>query len=296
MKRFLFFALMMVAWAASTFATVNVRWTYHTDTPHAETGLEVGEVRYVAAKQPYVAQVDITNWDGAPISPWVTSNSGSALSVALEPQSPFGGRYIYYVTIPAGEQNPSQSRPLGFSVKDGNNGATTSYSFVQAAPNIDSTEGASYTFSKRRPGAAQSVFTDSSTPYTANTTPATTTPLPTTLDGISVYLTYLAGANKFTEICPLFFTSPTQINYIAKWPAGETASSQASLWVITPNNGVRSELFNWYASTPFFVHPIPSAFTKTTTGKGVPAMYYQVCVENTGNCTNYQIDPISSPT
>ena len=89
---------------------------------------------------------------------------------------------------------------------------------------------------------------------------ATTVPLPTTLAGTSVKVRDSFGSER---LAPLFFVSPTQINY--QLPAG-TANGTASI-VIASSNGQASQTNVQIASVA------PGLFTADSSGQGLAAAY-----------------------
>lgn len=89
---------------------------------------------------------------------------------------------------------------------------------------------------------------------------ATTVPLPTSLAGTTVKVRDSLGAER---LAPLFFVSPTQVNY--QVPAG-TANGIASI-VITSSNGQSSQTAVQIASVA------PGLFTADSSGQGLAAAY-----------------------
>jgi len=89
---------------------------------------------------------------------------------------------------------------------------------------------------------------------------ATTVPLPTTLAGTSVKVRDAFGTERFA---PLFFVSPTQVNY--QIPAG-TANGAASI-VIAATNSQASQTAIQIASVA------PGLFTADASGRGLAAAY-----------------------
>lgn len=89
---------------------------------------------------------------------------------------------------------------------------------------------------------------------------ATTIPLPTTLAGTSVKIRDAFGTER---LAPLFFVSPTQVNY--QVPPG-TASGAASV-VIAASNGQASQ------TTVQIVAVAPGLFTADSSGQGLAAAY-----------------------
>ncbi len=87
---------------------------------------------------------------------------------------------------------------------------------------------------------------------------ASTTPLPTTLGGVQVTV---RDANGTTRNAPLFFVSPTQINY--QIPAG-TSAGTAVISVLRNGSAVGQGTLAIESVTP-------GLFTANSTGQGVPA-------------------------
>ncbi|MEP7343236.1 MAG: hypothetical protein ABI977_36255, partial [Acidobacteriota bacterium] len=92
----------------------------------------------------------------------------------------------------------------------------------------------------------------------SNTVSATTETLPTTLGGVQVQVKDASGA---TRTAPLFFVSPTQINF--QIPAG-TSTGSATISVL--NNGASVG-----QGTLTIASVVPGLFTANATGQGVPA-------------------------
>ncbi|MFN0111685.1 MAG: hypothetical protein ACKVZH_22730 [Blastocatellia bacterium] len=96
------------------------------------------------------------------------------------------------------------------------------------------------------------------TDLATSTAAASTTPLPTTLGGIQVTV---RDANGTTRNAPLFFVSPTQINY--QIPAG-TSAGTATISVLRSGSTVGQ-------GTLAIESVSPGLFTANSTGQGVPA-------------------------
>lgn len=90
------------------------------------------------------------------------------------------------------------------------------------------------------------------------TAAASTTPLPTTLGGVQVTV---RDANGTTRNAPLFFASPTQINF--QIPAG-TSAGTATISVLRNGSSVGQGTLAIESVTP-------GLFTANSTGQGVPA-------------------------
>ncbi|MDX2031316.1 MAG: BACON domain-containing carbohydrate-binding protein [Blastocatellia bacterium] len=111
-------------------------------------------------------------------------------------------------------------------------------------------------------GAIATIF---SSGLSATTQVATTNPLPTTLGGVRVVLQ--RGDTSYD--CPLFFVSPTQINFQVSSPAPSEGSNntfvlEASIRVLRDEALVASGVIR-------LVNVAPSLFTANATGQGVPA-------------------------
>lgn len=104
----------------------------------------------------------------------------------------------------------------------------------------------------------ESIISAFGTGLAATTAVATSLPLPTTLGGVTVTIRDDAGAER---PAPLFFVSPTQINYLlpANVPAGQ------ALVIVTTNNGER------LLGRMLIERVAPSLFAANATGEGVAA-------------------------
>lgn len=91
------------------------------------------------------------------------------------------------------------------------------------------------------------------TKLASQTLAATTTPLPTSLDGTTVYVNGVAAR--------LFFVSETQVNYLIP---SNTPAGPASVVVVAKDGTVSRGTINVSASSP-------SVFTRTANGLGAPA-------------------------
>jgi uncharacterized protein (TIGR03437 family) len=126
-----------------------------------------------------------------------------------------------------------------------------------AAAEFVSVSGA--TFNPETVGAPDMIMSGFGVNLSPVTSAATTTPLPTTLAGVSVKLTDSAGV---TQNVPLFFVSPMQINYLI--PAN-VAQGMAQLEVIQANGQVA-------ARGAISVNAIwPGLFTTGQNGRGIVA-------------------------
>jgi uncharacterized protein (TIGR03437 family) len=121
--------------------------------------------------------------------------------------------------------------------------------------NVTSTHAASFTSTSL---ASESIVAAFGVNLATITQSATTLPLPTVLGGASVRVRDSQGAERFA---PLFFVSPTQINY--QIPPG-TASGPATLLV---SNGQGA-----FANGSLLIEPAaPGLFAANATGQGVAA-------------------------
>jgi uncharacterized protein (TIGR03437 family) len=106
--------------------------------------------------------------------------------------------------------------------------------------------------------AADSIVAAFGVNLAASTAAANSLPLPTTLGGVTVKVT---DSEQTTRDAPLFFVSPSQINYLV--PAG----SKAGLAKIIVYNGERI-----VATSESPINPVaPALFTANASGEGVPA-------------------------
>jgi uncharacterized protein (TIGR03437 family) len=120
--------------------------------------------------------------------------------------------------------------------------------------------------------APESIVSGFGTGLAGQSAGATTLPLPTELDGVSVTVTDSASVGRSA---PLFFVSPQQINYVI--PAG-TAAGPAT--VIVARNGVQ------VGQGIVQIGPIsPALFTAASTGTGVAAGFGLV-IRSDGSRTN----------
>lgn len=185
--------------------------------------------------------------------------------------------HYYQISILGLQQNPPSSRTGKFTIDN------TEYKFTQAASKIALVEGASYSRVKVRSEAVCSVFGENLSDITLV---AVSVPLPTILNGISVYVTY-RSTSSYQQIpsvqCPLFYVSPNQINIILKETNTETLYSNACIWLFKNNGEVLSELTQTadYGGN-FQQSPIASIFSAESTGLGIPACYFQIVNETTG--------------
>lgn len=103
----------------------------------------------------------------------------------------------------------------------------------------------------------------------SSTVSATTTTLPTTLGGVQVQITDSLGT---VRNAPLFFVSPTQINF--QVPTG-TAAGNATVSVLLNGSAVGS-------GNATIANVAPGLFTANVTGKGVPAaVVYRIKADGT---------------
>lgn len=107
-----------------------------------------------------------------------------------------------------------------------------------------------------------------------STQQATVTPLPTTLGNVTVKVRDRAGVERNS---PLFFVSPTQINYLI--PSGTTAGI-ATVTVLNSAGGTVA------VGSLDITSVAPGLFTADTSGKGLPTG--QVLRVKTGNVQQYE--------
>jgi uncharacterized protein (TIGR03437 family) len=106
-------------------------------------------------------------------------------------------------------------------------------------------------------GAAEEIVSGFGTNLASATATATKIPLPTTLGGVTVKVRDSAGTERLS---PLFYVSPTQINF--QIPAGTTAGAAT----ITVTNGSTNN-----AGTLTIGNVAPGIFSADSTGKGFAA-------------------------
>lgn len=122
---------------------------------------------------------------------------------------------------------------------------------------VVATSGASYVVGSLAPEAIGSLF---GTGMASSTATATTIPLPTTLGNVQVQVKDFAGT---TRIAPLFYVSPTQINF--QVPAS-TAVGSATVNILLNSTVVGS-------TTLTVTAVVPGLFSVTADGKGIAAAY-----------------------
>lgn len=126
------------------------------------------------------------------------------------------------------------------------------------------------------PLAAEAITSAFGTSLATNTQVASTTPLPTTLGGTRVQVRDSVGDER---LAPLFFVSPTQINYLL--PAG-TATGVATV-IVTNASSVISQ------GTVTIAPVAPGLFTAEASGRGLAAA---VALRNKANGVQ-QYEPIA---
>lgn len=159
------------------------------------------------------------------------------------------GRITLYVASNAANNNGAESGDLIY---------TTSASSQPAAaiPAVATVSAAS--FAQNAALAPETIVAGFGTDLSQNVVIASTTPLPTELDGTQVVV---RDANNVDRNAPLFFVAPTQINYLV--PAG-TAVGTATISVRRGGNTV--------AQGTVQIDTIsPGIFTANASGQGVPA-------------------------
>jgi len=125
---------------------------------------------------------------------------------------------------------------------------------INGIPTVASVSAASYDGSLL---AAESIAATFGGGLATSTVATNTLPLPTTLGGVTVKVRDSAGVERFS---PLFFVSPTQINY--QVPAG-TVAGFALMTVVNGNNIVA-------IGTPQISTVAPGLFTADASGQGLP--------------------------
>jgi uncharacterized protein (TIGR03437 family) len=125
---------------------------------------------------------------------------------------------------------------------------------VQGAENLTTVSAAAFT-SPVAPQSIASVFGENLAKVTAS---ATTLPLPTELGGTIVFV---RANSQFETVAPLFFVSPTQINF--QIPE-DVSTANPVITVFTPNSLISSSRLN--------LQPVaPSLFSASASGQGVAA-------------------------
>ena len=180
--------------------------------------------------------------------------------VTVTPEYP-QGTYAYFATIDENGKNvyPYLIGPRYYGVVANDNNRQT-----VAVPTIGVTtvsmtnvvvNAASYAKDSLAAGAMASLF---GTGLAATTASATTIPLPTTLAGATLQLTDNSGT---TRDCPLFFASPTQINFQIPLPA----STGPALLKVNKQDGTSSIVIAYLHSVA------PSLFSADASGGGLAA-------------------------
>ncbi len=126
---------------------------------------------------------------------------------------------------------------------------------ASAAPAFASVSAASFAMGTV---AAESIVSGFGTNLATATVAATSLPLPETLGGVSVAVKDVLGVER---LAPLFFVSPTQINY--QIPVG-TAIGEGSVTIKQGNNILAAGLLQ-------IATVAPGLFTADASGRGVPA-------------------------
>lgn len=139
---------------------------------------------------------------------------------------------------------------------------TYSYHIVAkvSVPGVATTvSAANYTSS---PLASEAIVSAFGTGLATVTRSATTTPLPTTLNGTTIKVRDSAGIERDA---PLFFVSPTQVNF--QIPSG-TANGATTITITTQDAATS-------VSTVEVANVVPSLFSADTTGRGLAAAEVQ---------------------
>lgn len=154
---------------------------------------------------------------------------------------------------------------------DGAGGYTTTYSLgLSGVPasvaSASAVSAASFTSGSLASDSIAALF---GTGLASSTVSASTTTLPTTLGGVQLQMTDSLGT---TRSAPLFFVSPTQINF--QVPAG-TAAGSATISVLLNGSAVGQ-------GNVTIANVAPGLFTANVTGKGVPAaVVYRIKADGT---------------
>jgi uncharacterized protein (TIGR03437 family) len=131
----------------------------------------------------------------------------------------------------------------------------TLYRFVNAPPRTANNASAARYVKRLAPDSIATIFGDALATGTSTVSTAT---LPTSLLETRVYLRDAAGT---TRLAPLFYVSPTQINYLV--PASSALGLMTT--TITSGNGIVSQ------DTVLLDATFPGLFTANATGNGVPS-------------------------
>ena len=129
--------------------------------------------------------------------------------------------------------------------------------------------------------AANGIASAFSESFGNETAPAENLPLPTNLANVSVYVT---DSNKVERVAPLFYVSPTQINYLIPEAA---AAGEAKVVVAYKGEVVSS-------GTMAIAEMAPALFTANSDGQGAPSGYaVRVKADNSqSNESVYQYDAL----
>ena len=129
--------------------------------------------------------------------------------------------------------------------------------------------------------AANGIASAFSESFGNETAPAEKLPLPTNLANVSVYVT---DSNKVERVAPLFYVSPTQINYLIPEAA---AAGDAKVVVAYKGEVVSS-------GTMAIAEMAPALFTANSDGQGAPSGYVvRVKADNSqSNESVYQYDAL----
>ncbi|HEX4947057.1 MAG TPA: putative glycoside hydrolase [Blastocatellia bacterium] len=167
-----------------------------------------------------------------------------------------GGGYLPADGVPTGSINYQATNAITLTA---GTAAILVNTINSSVPNVTTVSAASYRGAEVARDSIASAF-GSNLATTAQS--ATTLPLPTALAGASVKVRDSAGTERFA---PLFYVSPTQINY--QIPPG-TANGAAEVSVL--NNGLLIS-----KGTLIVMNTMPGVFSATADGKGLAAASVQ---------------------
>lgn len=132
---------------------------------------------------------------------------------------------------------------------------TTALDTTSSAATVTAASAASFATGSLAPDAIGALF---GTGMASSTSSASTTPLPTTLANVQVQITDAAGASRNA---PLFYVSPTQINFQVP---SNTTTGNSTLNVLLNGTAVG-------AGTPTIASVTPGLFSANANGQGVVA-------------------------
>src|SRR5581483_955438 len=179
---------------------------------------------------------------------------------AVTPEYP-QGTYAYFATIDENGKNvyPYLIGPRYYGVVANDNGRQTvvvpTTGLTTVSTSVVAVNAASYAKDSLAAGAIAALF---GTGFSATTSIATTLPLLTVLAGATLQLTDSGGAARE---CPLFFVSPTQINF----QIPPQASTGPALLKVNKQDGISSTMIA-------YISPVaPSLFSADASGGGLAA-------------------------